>query len=560
MQGTLSATPENPDSAVETSNTSAKRARIRLLLVEDDPGDALLLKEMLADSTSKMSFEIEIANSMAKAVSCLQHGGFDLVLCDLALPDTRGIETFTRIRECCGSTPVIVLSGADDEELASEIVERGAQDYLVKGHIDSHLLVRAIRYALKRVEAEKALADEHLLLRNVINAHPDSIYVKDRDGRYILDNVAHLQRLNMGSMDEVVGKTVFDFFSKPIAEKFDYDDKAVMDSGNPIVNFREPILDDHGNKYWFSTTKVPLRDRDGKIIGLVGIGRDITQRKRAEEQAALYNEQLRHKNAQMEDDLRMASEIQQAFLPLQRSGLLRRAAQDSLRFHSTYLPTGTVGGDFFDILPLSDTTAGVFISDVMGHGVRAALVTALQRALVEELADAANDPGEFLSQINRALMSILKRIGTPLFVSAFYLFIDVTTREIRYSSAGHPKPILIRRSTGIVENLSSQDRKVGPALGVFSERKYETFVTQIAAGDLVLLFTDGLFEVEGPNGELFDQTQLLEVVRKRMDLPPEALSGTIIEDIKRFSGTSQFSDDVCVVLVDFDPRECESQT
>ena len=248
----------------------------------------------------------------------------------------------------------------------------------------------------------------------------------------------------------------------------------------------------------------------------------------------------------------MASEVQQAFLPQQTSGLLRKAANNPLHFYSSYLPSGAVGGDFFHILPLSDTTAGVFISDVMGHGVRAALVTALERALVEELAGIATDPGEFLSQINRSLLSILKRTGTPLFVSAFYLFVDVTTGEIRYATAGHPKPLLIRRDKELLEMLSSDGKKQGPALGVFNDRKYETSALRLSPGDLVLLFTDGLFEVEGTNGQLFDQDKLMDVVRRHMNLPSEALSGAILADIRQFSSSGEFSDDVCLVVMDFE--------
>src|SRR5207248_865042 len=146
--------------------------------------------------------------------------------------------------------------------------------------------------------------------------------------------------------------------------------------------------------------------------------------KQAEEQLATYNEELREKNSQLEDDLDMASEIQQAFLPHQFPAFPRGVAleQSALQFHSRYLPTGAVGGDFFHVLPLSETQAGVFICDVMGHGVRAALVTAIQRALIEELMDVAHDPGEFLTRINHALLSILRRTRTPMFASAFYLY------------------------------------------------------------------------------------------------------------------------------------------
>ena len=418
---------------MEDSLNNSQRKAIRLLLIEDDENDAFLLKELLAGSP--VTFAAETAGTMAEALKRLEAGGIDLVLSDLTLPDSRGIHTFAAVREVAPQTPVIVLSGLDDEELAMRIVEKGAQDYLVKGRIDCALLTRAIRYAIKRVEAERALSEE---------------------------------------------------------------------------------------------------------------------RRRSEENTALYNKQLREKNLQLEEDLRMASEVQQAFLPQQTGGMLRKAAKGALHFYSSYLPTGPVGGDFFHILRLSDTTAGVFISDAMGHGVRAALVTALERALLEEMAGAAGNPGIFLSQINHALFSILRRTGTPLFVSAFYLFADVTFSEIRYAVAGHPRQLIVRRSAGEVEMLPANGRDHGPALGVFDDQHYEMFRAKLSPGDLVLLFTDGLFEVEGPGGELFDQERLLAVVRNRMRLPPEDLSAAVLGDVKQFSGNGKFIDDVCLVVMVFE--------
>lgn len=418
---------------MEASRNNPQQKPIRLLLIEDDENDAFLLRELLAQSS--VAFDVETAGSMSHALARLKTGGIDLVLSDLTLPDSGGIHTFISIHSAAPQTPVIVLSGLDDEDLAMQIVEKGAQDYLVKGRIDCALLTRSIRYAIKRVESERALAEE---------------------------------------------------------------------------------------------------------------------RRKHHENLAQYNRQLREKNLQMEDDLRMASEVQQAFLPQQSPGSQRKAAGDSLQFYSTYLPTGPVGGDFFHILPLSDTTAGVFISDVMGHGLRAALVTALERALVEEMAVVAGNPGIFLSQINQALLSILRRTGTPLFVSAFYLFVDVKFSEIRYAVAGHPRQLIIRRGAGTVEMLPANGRDHGPALGVFENQRYEMFRAKLSPGDLVLLFTDGLFEVEGPDGELFDRERLVEVVRNRIHLPPRELPEAILNDVKQFSADGTFIDDVCLVIMAFD--------
>ncbi len=179
------------------------------------------------------------------------------------------------------------------------------------------------------------------------------------------------------------------------------------------------------------------------------------ERKQLELQVARFTEELREKNAQVEADLNMAREIQEAFLPERYPTFPNDALakESALHFYHRYLPTGAVGGDFFDVLRISDTQAGVFICDVMGHGVRAALVTAMVRALAEELVSAAAKPDKFLVEINRRLLGILTQTRMPMFASAFYLVVDLARGELRYSSAGHPSPLLVRRSAGTVEAL-----------------------------------------------------------------------------------------------------------
>jgi len=534
----------------DTQEIPPSEGPVRILLVEDSLSDARLFQELLVDA--KTPFSIDHVRRLSEAVQRLEQGGVDVVMSDLTLPDSQGLETFQKLHATAPQVPLIVLSGLDDETLAVETVQQGAQDYLVKGRADTHLLVRSIRYALKRVAAERELAEERNLLRSVINNLLDSIYVKDVRGVYRLDNLAHMRSIGVEHPEDVVGKTVFDFFPYDAAVRFQADDQSVVRTGKAIVNRQEPFLHPSGQKHWLSTTKVPLRNNEGQLIGIVGIGRDITERKRAEEQLAIYNEELREKNTQLEDDLDMASEVQQAFLPQQFPSFPKDAApgESAVGFFTRYLPTGAVGGDFFHVLPLSATEAGVFICDVMGHGVRAALVTAIQRALVEELAGLGTQPGQFLTHINQALLSILRRTRTPMFASAFYLYLNAATGELRYANAGHPKPLHLRRSENRVDVLSANGTRPGAALGVFENAVYRTFEGEAKPDDLVLMFTDGIFEVEGPAGDYFDQQRLIAAVQERLRAPSEELLDALLTETRNYSVKHQFGDDVCLVGVE----------
>ncbi len=519
-------------------------APIGVLLVEDDEDDELLIREMLAEAP--VAFAVEKVSRVAAALDRLGRAPIDVVLADLSLPDSQGIATFRQLYRHPSRAPILVLSGLDDEALALRTVEEGAQDYLVKGHFDSALLVRSIRYAMKRAAAELALEDERNLLRSVIDNVPDSIFVKDAEGRYLLGNAAHAQQLGIASPEEVVGRTSADFFAPEVARGFAADDQRVLRSGRAIINRHEFVGEGRALR-WLSTTKVPLHDARGRIVGIVGVGRDITARKEAEEKLARYAEELQQKNAEIEDDLQMALEVQQAFLPQQFPTFPHSASpeESALRFVSRYLPTMTLGGDFFHVISVSDTRAGVFICDVMGHGVRAALVTAIQRTLVEELHELADRPGEFLTQMNASLRSILRRTKSPLFSSAFYLVADLADGTLRYANAGHPRALHLRREIGSVETLAQG--KPGPVLGVFDDSIYAAHETKIAPRDLIILLTDGLYEVENGRGDLFDFGRLQGILQDRVQHATEVLFDEMLEEVRSFSAKGGFDDDVCLV-------------
>lgn len=137
----------------------------------------------------------------------------------------------------------------------------------------------------ERQRIEHALTQERNLLRTLIDSLPDLIYVKDRASRYLLSNAAHAAFLGCTSPDQVVGKSVFDFFPAEQARQFRADDEQVMQSGQPLVNREEQALDRvSGKVIWNLTTKVPLRDASGQVTGLLGIARNITARKQMEEE------------------------------------------------------------------------------------------------------------------------------------------------------------------------------------------------------------------------------------------------------------------------------------
>jgi DNA-binding NtrC family response regulator len=122
---------------------------ISVLLIEDNPDDAVLIQIYLA-AASKVVYEVKHVDRLSKGLECLKSGGFDVVLLDLGLPDGQGLITFESAHAQAPGVPIIVLTGHDDDDLAVEAVQKGAQDYLVKGKVDGGLVGRSIRYAIER--------------------------------------------------------------------------------------------------------------------------------------------------------------------------------------------------------------------------------------------------------------------------------------------------------------------------------------------------------------------------------------------------------------------------
>lgn len=258
--------------------------------------------------------------------------------------------------------------------------------------------------------------------------------------------------------------------------------------------------------------------------------------------------ELQEKNAMMEKDLEMARELQMAFLPAHFPTIPHGVSESvsAVKFCSIFHPTRFVSGDFYNIVRISDTAVGIFICDVMGHGVRAALVTAMMRALEEQLGAAAGDPGALLTQMNHQLRVILRQLDTTLFATACYIIVDVATGRLTFANAGHPDPILMRNTSGNIEIIGNGCKR-GPALGLIDQITFHTYELTVDAGDRVLLFTDGLFEVENAHAQSFTESRLRDVIRRRAKLPLTKLIQHVSREIVEFSQDQVFTDDVCLV-------------
>jgi PAS domain S-box-containing protein len=252
---------------------------LRILIVEGNPAEANFIHEMLPRA-GPLHFEVEPVQKLSDALARLEKKDIDLVLLNLLLPDSQGLQTFHTLQKSAPEVPVIVLAGSDDHELAIAAVQHGAQDYLVKGQVSVRPLIRAVRYALARKKAEDALRQSEIKFRTLVTTLPQKIFIKGGDYHYLSVNENYARDLGLKT-EEVAGKTDYDFYPKELADKYRADDRRIMRKGQ-TEEFDEKYLQD-GREVWIHTFKTPVRDESGKITGVLGIFSDATARKQAEE-------------------------------------------------------------------------------------------------------------------------------------------------------------------------------------------------------------------------------------------------------------------------------------
>jgi PAS domain S-box-containing protein len=306
-----------------------------------------------------------------------------------------------------------------------------------------------------------------------------------------------------------------------------------------------------GEIRWVTDMSTVLRDAEGACFGCLGVLQDITERKVAEQRLARLSEELRRRNAQMEADLAMAREVQQALIRSMPGEFPRGAGTDTPRlvFSKRYLPAEMLAGDFMEILPIGAGQVGVFIGDVMGHGVRAALLTTFLRGLMEELVPVVSDPGRLLTKMNRSFHSVFGQGDDLIFATAIYVVIDVPSGAARFANAGHTKLMHLRPGADGGGTVSLPGGRSQPALGIMEEFEFASAELSLGEGESLLLYTDGLLEAADASTQQYGRQRMLDYLQHHLSLETGPLLDGLIGDVRAFSGAEAFEDDVCLLAV-----------
>ena len=494
----------SPAASDEGLPTKVQR-RVRLLLVEDSSVDAHLVQLALKNAVG-ITFEVVIEATVTKAVERLASGGFDIVLLDLGLPDSWGLETFRKVREHASEVPILVLSGNADEEIAVQAIHQGAQDYLLKG-FDTATLTRSIRYAMSRHRMRRKIQRSldvakisEASLRMIIEKNLDGVVVVNHEGLVVHANAA-AEKLFAYPAGRFEGK----HFPVPVTPNSTRETDIVNCLSQVVpTELRFAAIEWAGQPAWLALL------------------RDLTEHKRALS--------TQHK-------LEIAREVQQRLLPQTAPNLI------GFDIAGASISADETGGDYFDYFPMADGTISFVVADASGHGIGAALFISNVSATLRAFSSITSDPGEIL---RRTARSLGPRIPEGQFVTTVLARVDPARDVLTYASAGHPSALVIDRDGEVRVDLTSLDFPIG----LDPDCQFQTSPeTPFHAGDTLVLISDGIIEAMGYDGSMFGKQRIIETIRQFRHESAQTIVAMLLEAVRSHCAPQAPADDLTVVVV-----------
>lgn len=408
----------------------------------------------------------------------------------------------------------------------------------------------------KQRHAEMEVARHRRLLETILQILPCRLFLRDLEGRFLMVNEEYMRCLDRHDAGSIIGLKLEEVLPNNVnAQSIAEEDRQVLATGEAIRNKLEYDRSALRGNRWVLTSKVPFRSESGEARGIVGMTLDITEQKRAEDTARRVKEALEAKNQQFEAELLVARELQEQLMAMGfgPSRVFERASDAwSLQASYLYRPSHHLAGDFFYLLPISELKLGLLVCDVMGQGVKAALVTMLIRGLISDIPSLLDQPSRVLQHLNAAITSLAADEEFPRFVTAAYLTIDLRDGAIVWANAGHPKPLY--RELGSGEGFADCPcAAVGSALGLVASEQFPETRFLVAGAAELCLFTDGAIDQSTREGMPFGKDGLIAALeagagrdwKERLEFVRSKLESSLSD--------ASASDDICLVGLSMTP-------
>ena len=401
----------------------------------------------------------------------------------------------------------------------------------------------------RRKTAELKASEEKELFRTLIEHVPNSIYFKNRESRFVLANTATAKKLGVPTPSDLIGKTDAYFFDKDMSEISRRDELQIMKTGKPIQGklHLETWLDK--GESWSLISKFPWYSRHGELKGIVGISSDVTRLVKMEQEARRTAIVMEDRNKSLEKEIDLAREIQFALLPysIPSKQYIADHSIKKLDFQHIFTPSEGVAGDWFDVFNVGHHGIGAIVCDVMGHGIRSALIASMLRGLMEQNLSLAQQPDKFLEALNYQLTKIIQRANITMFASAVYLYIDLKTGVCTAASAGHPNPIIKTREGSAYKAILPR----GLAMGLLESAPYNSTTIPMKPGMRVLLYTDGLTEASNKEGEEIGDERIVEHLSATETSDTKEFVHQALSCVAKFTGCTNQADDICMLGITY---------
>ena len=569
------------------------RTPMRVLLVEDNPGDARLIREMLVPR-GREGVVLEVAADLAGALRVVADATFDAIVLDLGLPDAQGLDGLKRVSQAAHESPVIVLTGNADSELALSAVQAGAQDYLVKGEISADLLMRACRYAIERHRIESELRDLNEALEGRVRDRTSELERSTRvaeataaENVRLFEEAREVARLNgaLNVVDSNVHSTleidrVMQLALEAGVKALECDSGAIelVDGEEWVVRYQIGFSDEIvgirlSKDEAPDATSAALRGSclavenspdEERLSGVLGRQHDLKSvmavpliaRGQVIGCGLFYTNAVRHfndaeidfgrklgstvslalENARLyESERRIANTLQAALLAMPEHV---PGVEFAYAYHSATEAT-RVGGDFYDLFEIGADQIGVTIGDVAGKGLEAAVLTSLVKNTIRAH---AMERGKTAGQI-LALTNDVVHDATPseAFATVFFGILDRGDGRLVYSNAGHTTGAIMREEA-VVSALSGTASIVGAFPGI----EFGQSEVCLRPGEILFLYTDGLTEAR-QNGEFYGERKLFEFLSSSF-VSTEDVVRDVLSDVVSFSD-GVLRDDLAILAV-----------
>lgn len=402
----------------------------------------------------------------------------------------------------------------------------------------------------RRKMADMHAMEDRDLFRTLINCLPDNIYYKNRESRFVIANEATARKMKVHTPSDLIGRKDSHFFSPEMSEIARKEEEEIMRTGRPITNRIHHETWKGGKHTWSKVSKFPWYAADGSVKGVVGISSDVTKLIESQQKYQRLARQLDERNRALEKEISLAREVQRALQPLQIPDRVRPQSNGTLRrasFHHVYMPSTGVAGDCFEVFPVGNSGIGMLICDVMGHGVRAALIAAMLRGLMEQVSNLADTPGLLLASLNRQLYRIFDRANITMFASACYVYLDLDKRRLTLSGAGHPAPLVLQPSG----EASVPPIPRSPALGLMENAMFRESEIPLENGTKLMLYTDGLTEARNAEQDELGSSRIIDFLHQRSPQNIREMLDISLAAMHQFTGSTNQDDDICLLGVEF---------